>query len=812
MKCNQSKLICVAALVASLSISASVLAQTTLEEVVVTAQKREQSLQDVPISISVVTGDQMLEQGFSDLRDVSEFMPNVSITQGLNAKVNIRGIATGANNVAFEQSVATFIDGVYRGRAAAVSNGLMFDVDRIEVLKGPQPTFFGQNAIAGAVSIHTATPNLEEGEGHASATIGFDGDQQIELAYGFPISDTFGLRLALRDDVQDNHLSNVADPQLIDTESSAGRLTALWEPSDIFSAVFRYEVAERKQSSPLQNVGCDLAADQAAQPIASPCAQALLNDPNVTDDALDNLVSQGGSVPGPNLGTYTSLNLSQLPFMSLTQRPTDVDTASLELNWEIGAHTLTTITGYFDLTESRPLDLDYTGYALGSASNFQNTEQVSQELRFTSEYDGNIQWMTGLYWQDSRITYDNTLVTAFAMTSGQMFPPLNYLAYQESADWISAFGSLDWGVTDDFSLQLGLRYSDIEKFGRVENAARALLDTDNDGLFDDISEPDFHDPVCDGGFPPGMAAPGRLACFETPYTDDATDLSVTASYFVRDNTTLYAKYSEGFKAGGIVVGMSVVTSIDRLLYDPEDAGGFEIGVKSTSLDGRLRLNAALFGTDYTNQQVNVFDATTVTFIIGNAGASVSEGLEIDATFAATNSLQLFASLGILSAEFEDYIASCSNGDRLAGNPGIIVAPDGTSTPGTCGIDTQAKDYAGSQLPIAPDWTASFGFDFQREIFGGLLLLMDGNSFFSDEYFSTDDLDPRSLEDGYKLVNLSIGLASPEYTWSISLYGRNITDNQRVINHGPTASNQQAAGYAVTYSRGANYGVSGRWNF
>ena len=240
-----------------LCVSTASNAQLLLEEIVVTAQKRAQNLQDVPISVLAVSGEEISRQGFKRLEDVTSLMPNVTVTEAaLGDQLFIRGIGSGLN-IGFEQSVGTFIDGVYFGRGLQ-SRNIFLDIERLEVLRGPQSTFFGNNAIAGAMSITTRGPS-EAWEGYVSGLYeDGTGTKNIDVAVGGPISDTLGIRIAGRysdqDGWQTNSTINDKEPR---EERLAGRVTIEWAPSENFDASLKYQVESNDvEGRAMQAVGC----------------------------------------------------------------------------------------------------------------------------------------------------------------------------------------------------------------------------------------------------------------------------------------------------------------------------------------------------------------------------------------------------------------------------------------------------------------------------------------------------------------------------------------------------------------------------
>jgi len=790
-----------------------------LEEIVVTAQKREQSVEQVPISINVVPGELLFEQGLFRMEEMSAFVPNLMVQEGIGSSViSVRGLATqGFLNPAFEMSTGMFQDGIHMAETRQ-SIAHLLDVDRVEVLRGPQPVYFGQGAIAGAISVTSVKPG-DKAEGYARASYGTDEEASIDFAYGGPLTDTLGARIALRHYRTDGYFE-FTQPSGDGPEHSdnAGRLTLDWAPTDSFDASvwvesYRNDIDGVPGS---EQINCDRAGDAfCALVAADPDFERVEWNQNYRGSQGGEGISyehQGlgtgfgpfGGLAGVTLGMMgivapddplagelfcppwgSIIDVSAYGIMDDMSRDTEGDTVALSWNLDLGFATLSSLSAYQNFFNEIGWELDGTAAAGFASHQEDEQDQYSQELRLTSNGAGDVQWMLGLYYQDADFETFSEWTTAYA--GGDIVAPLSPLApfrhVQTDIDdtWAAAFASVSWQFTETLSLDLGVRYTDVEKEAKNTGYSRFI-------------NPDGDDSTADYG----AVIPGSEQVIERDFDDTSTDPSVALNWQVSDDIRAYARYAEGFKSGGFGVGITIpvddpdtpFNEQDSWIYDSEEATLYEVGFKSRLMDGRLLMNVALFDTDFDNLQVSAFDNDALLFRINNAASAHSRGLEVEGDFAATDRLRLRYGLALLDAEYDSFEdAQCSKFESSGGD--------------TC-------DRGGEDLEYASDWNLVLGADYRLPLDNGLQLDLQAYTSFSDGYALGYGA-PNMQQDDYEIVNLRIVLSDPLAGWEVAAYGRNITD-ERLAN---TVSDGAANGpteQSFSSSRGDSYGVQVAYKF
>ena len=774
-----------------------------LEEITVTAQKREQSLSDVPISVAAVSGEEITRSGFSRLDELSEFTPNLTITESFTgSQIVVRGVGTSPGNAGFEQSVSTFIDGVYFGRERS-SVAAFLDVDRVEVLRGPQPTYFGQNAIAGAINISTRRPT-DEAEGYVNLSFGTDDEYSATAAYGGPITEKLLARVALRANGMDGYINDPNNGDLPERESKSGRVIFTYLPTDNMEISLKYEQSESEQSGhTLQpdNCNADTDGDGVVLPYdpftgtgdpTVPCDFALKNVPGYSVGTDNTLYNGGHLAPPPgfvlflNLAGTPVVDASQLDFFQQQDRNLDTSNAAFSFEYDFGNVILNSITGYVEYESDFYLDLDETPYALVHPYVFEDFEQTSQELRLTSAYDSRLEWMAGVYYQDHELKSQNELTTAHWSPGAPIAPgPMGAITigqhHNEDSEWLSFFMAGTYSITDALRLELGLRYTEVEKEGSI----RAI----DGGL------------TC-GGMTcfPGQVATERVdpsairgTGYDADFEDDDVNPTLGLQWDFNNDVMLYARYAEAFKAGGFNAGNSVPSSEDLYVYDSEHAETIELGAKMTLLEGALALNVALFTTEYTDLQTNAFVQDTGSFDVTNAGEATSEGIEFDGGWAVTDNFTLTFSGSVMNAEYDSYEgAACNDSERASG-----ACVNGTI------------DRAGYALKLSPDWSLSVGGDYTIPLSDRFELNLAASVYATDDYgnselFTTD-------QDAYQKVNATVSLRPTNGHWEVSVYARNIGDEQVVNNTGPGALNGWDT-IDQEQGRGDSYGVILNYQF
>ena len=774
---------------------ASPLNAQVLEEIIVTAQKREQSLQDVPISMLAIAGNDIEAGGFSDMEDLAAFVPNLFMSDSLvGQNLVVRGIGTTVANEAFEQAVAQFHDGVYYGRDNLGQNSF-FDLERVEVIRGPAPVFAGQSATAGALSYISRRPG-DQWDGNISAAYGTDEELSVDAAFGGPLSDTFGIRASGRYyELGDAGYKHVLTGKELGIKENWGtRVLGVWAPTDDFELTFKYEHQDVFQLGvPTEYTRCETRpALSTSHPVIAPftgalCAlDAAYN--GIDLNRLDGVVGSGGSLDvraamdelnAASGAAFGDPNYWGAPFSPVSRglnnarifneeerREYQSNIGLLAFAWDIGGNgiVMNSITSYVEYDKHDILDPDMSTFAIFAGERTESFEQFAQEVRFTSPEDQRFSWMVGAYYQEHDLTtqidvhlpwlFD--LPNFFSMGLVPRNPALDPTVHSavgfggplvEDSKWLSAFFNTTFNVTDNIRVNVGGRYVDIEKDG-AENPQLSLLR---------IGATEFDAPA-----PLGPPVSGQA---------NASDFlpEVGLQLDVSDDIMLYGKYSEALKAGGFVKSPPVTGGApDPFSYEPEKAEGWEGGFKALLLNGRLALNVAGFYTEFSDLQVTIFNNTTGQFITQNAAASHTTGVEIDGRWAITDNFTLGFAGNYTEAEYDSYDgAECNSLDaKLA-----VIAAMNPLAP--CFIDG-----AGETLPFSPEWSLNLQPKYRMSM-GGFEVTASANIIFSDGYrlFGIGG-DPLDEVDSWERVDLRLALAPSAGKWEVAVYGRDVTDERR----------------------------------
>ncbi|MFK7734085.1 MAG: TonB-dependent receptor, partial [Pseudomonadales bacterium] len=684
--------------------ASSTFAQGVLEEVVVTATKRAESTQDIAISVVALSGDRLNKMSIDNFENMAISVPNFSVSDSLTvSQITMRGVGSGEDR-GFEQSVSTYKDGVYLPRSRQ-SRSPFFDVDRVEVLRGPQAVLFGLNSTAGAVSVHGAVNNPGD-EFELSLTGEYEAEysgMRVRAVAGGSVGETLGWRLALETkDSGDGWLENNVSGDAGVLEHDMARLSLVWQPTDQMKATFRWEHNEAESTGQITEIvnANTLATDAAPGGLFDRVAGVNAAEPGTFD--LRGLDGQfdGRSFASENIpfkALHDSINGGnyRLPLGA----DQEIDNVSLALDWALGEYTLSALLGYSDYSYDAAVNIAGLPFSIYSGTNFEEYDQTSIEIRLASPAGEAFEWIAGVYYQDSSLFTDQpntidvtpllSLVTGLppavvdAAVTGA--PPLWELAganLAQDAELMSLFVNGTWNINESVSVTAGVRYSDDEK--KYVRSAQ----TTGSGLY-------------------LKAADGGLGTFIGGAVLNANGLSVgdtagiissdnlmpelSVEWDVNDDVMLYAKYAQSVKSGGVATAGSA--ALDGLIYGDEDAESFEVGMKGRFLGGRAELNAAIFTTEFTDLQVKssiVDGAGAIATIIGNAGAATSEGLELDGRVLISDGLTLGANIAFLNAEYDFYPAGPCNRSGST-TPGAVA--------GTCYL-------SGEQLPFAVETSGS----------------------------------------------------------------------------------------------------------
>ena len=632
--------------------------QNILEETIVTARQRAETLMDVPVSAAVFSDAELQRYNITNLNDLAKMVPNFQINQsgsGNGAELFLRGVGSSSISAGFDSSVALNIDGVVVNRGRFIFNSYL-DMKQIEVLKGPQSLYFGKSATAAVVSVTTNDPG-DELEVDVMAGYEFEHEQTMaELVVSGPITDTFGARLAIGGSLGDKMIENLNQEAKVHwrhEDTANARLTLVWDPTDTIRAKLKVNYAEFENDGGKSNFDVI-------------CADGVRQDTRVLGQPLPNIYEDCKVNGNTSVGDIPLTSAVGLPFGADDGVPFNEMESwlnSLQVDWDINdTYTLTSVTGLtlLDQKEMDNYSASDSGYYMGLPNN--KYDSFTQEFRLSSDYDGMFNFQAGVYYQDTEQIFD-TQQTALNFTF--LFPA--DIATGNGFDWskkhttdsttYSAFLATYWDVTDAIEITAGARYTEEEKDGRI-----------------DIEYVHFAaDILVPGGFlHSGDTVTGLK------FEDDNISPEFAVNWTINDEVAVYGAYKKGFKSGGIdtsaLPGASLNPSNpafpDFLIFDSEEAEGFELGLKAELLEGSLRVNATAFTYDYDDLQVQQFDATAIQFSTYNASMLRTTGLEFDLLwYTPIEGLSLRGAFAYTDAEFaEEFI----NVDEFLSKFGICI--------------------------------------------------------------------------------------------------------------------------------------------
>lgn len=801
-----------AAVALSLVGGAAVQAQPALEEVIVTAQKRTESLQDVPISVSAIGGEKLVEANITNLEALTTFIPNFSMNQsGISNNITIRGVSSGINP-GFEQSTGMYVDGIYYGRGQ-LARAPLFDLERIEVLRGPQPILFGKNSIAGAVSMITAQPTREFDGSFTALYETEEQRQDYRLVLSGPISDTLSGRFsALWRDVEGPYRNNINGNREKQEEEMVLRGSLLWEPSDALSVAVKYERAD------FDDNGRNVELDQ------SIVREDLVGTGEGVDyiTALNNFVGIANNVLGldpPVVYNGDDGRLNRVRGGNGDFHDNQTDVFVLKVDYDLGGSTLTSTTGWLQYDFIQDCDCDFTGATVFNALQDEAFEQFSQELRLTSPGGETIDYIAGLFYQSSDLDFAdsiNVMENSLLRILNPAFSDIRTrrFANQESDMW-AAFAQVTWNINDTLRLVLGGRYSEEDK-----SADKRQVHFGSDNVALPATDPSGQTPNVLWALNPlfGAFSIEPYDRIRGDRTEKEFNPLVTLQWDATDDIMLYATYVEGFKAGGFDIrsnghpdpavvnaqnlgrGLDVVGVFE---FEDESAVSYEIGAKMR-LGARAELNATWFFTEYTDLQTSQFDGV-LGFNVTNAGEAEISGVELDGRWAIAEGLTLNGALAYLDFAYTDFLNNqCYFGQAVL-EPGA-VQPDGA----TCDATGKRKEYT-------PEWTGSLTLDYVRPLTASLELRTALDLMYSDSYTYNPTLDPRSTQDAFTKVNLRVALSEVSGRWELAFVGQNLTDEDVVIYGGEaplagTLTGGTGIGYYKFLDRPATYAVQGTYRF
>lgn len=805
-----------------------------LEEVIVTATLRAESLQDVPVSVNAVSGEKMMEAGIDKVEDLSAYVPNLTMSEtGIGTNIYIRGIGSGINP-GFEQSVGMYFDGVSYGRAQ-LTRAPFLDLARVEVLRGPQNILFGKNSIAGALSLISARPD-QEFEGLVSATYAPDDNERVlDFVVSGGLTDTLGARLAIRKRDIDGHIENITlDRDEPTRDEGTIRLMLEWDATEDLTAALKLEMGQFDvEGRQIEIINDNPSTSETGSFNGRTYAQ-ILDETTVSAGPLVLASIDADSSVLNNTQDYKRSSNGDYSY-------NDTTNVTLNIDYIYGDHTFTFITGLLGYETEELCDCDFTGAPVFSVGAMEEYEQFSQEFRWVSPAGENFEFIAGGFYQQSTLDFfdsirvdsdilpgllnaadiqeaggrgerppfdveggplDDVLLLSAAGTP--LEPLANLLAstgalefggigdagseinnlgtprnFETDTKLFSAFVQATWNVTDILRATLGLRYSEEQKEG-----SRSIDFTDiTTGESRPVGEVD-------------TVVAKNFSAERHNLSGERTERNVSPSLNVQldvnDDAMLYAVISRGFKSGGYDARSNATPAAEQIRptenpdsdpiiligsfeYEEEQATSFEMGAKTSLFDGAAELNMAVFYTEYEDLQVSVFDGT-LGFNVGNAGAATTQGIEFDGRMALTENLMMTAALAFLDFEFTEF----DTGQCYQGQASDFVSADGT----------EYCDYKGMTNQYVADYSGNISFVYTAQISDSMEFRGGADFVFTGDYNSSQNLDPSQQQDAYVKSNLRISLSHAEQGWDIALLAKNITDEQVISysNDTPLSSN------------------------
>jgi iron complex outermembrane receptor protein len=686
-----------------------------LEEVIVTAQKRAQSIQDVPISITAFSGDFLEENGIQKIAQVAQITPNFNIAgsvQPSNNRIQIRGIGSAGNN-AIEPSVGVFIDGVYYPRPGSVI-GLLMDINSVEVLRGPQGTLFGRNTVAGAMNITTRNPS-QETEG--SIELGYGDYDLYEVGGSFsgPLSDSVSGRIAFKYADRDGYGDNILDGDEYGArDDTVIRGKLLFDVSDQLSMLVTADYAEIN---------------------AEASVTELLNSTNTAEFEATTTALYGSSPATKNSYDWKVNQVTD------AEHDDEQWGLSIDINYEFAnGLRLRSITAArkWEATFEKG-DAHYPVDLIPGTTDYDN-DTVSQEFQLLSPGGETIDWLAGVYYyeEDYDIDLSRDAPEAFCDTLAAVISPVfgticrggpeegaTTNTFSQELESIAVFGQATWNINAAWNATAGLRWTDDEKDGdyvaEVNNPSASLFAADESAL--------------------GMER-----------DDSKTTYFGNVNWNVTDNIMLFATASTGYKSGGFNSQSGGREPLgDRRIFAPEETTNYELGVKSTLLDGAMTANATLYRMEIDDFQDRAFDG--LSFVVVNAGELRQQGVEVDINWVPIEPLRIVAGVGYLDSEYLDF----------DGAPGL---PGG-----------EPQDLEGERRNFSPEWQTSLTADWTQSLANGMEWFVGGSwSWFDEQNVGTSsNNNPQSEQDSYSIVNARLGLRSASGDWDVTLFGYNLTE-------------------------------------
>jgi iron complex outermembrane receptor protein len=796
------------ALAAALAVIGSGISQAafsaTLEEVIVTAQKRSQSANDVGITINAFTGDQIRDFGVATAEDLATLTPGLTINETAATGVplyTIRGVGFQDYSTAASSTVGLYFDEVAMPYTV-MTRGLVFDTERVEVLKGPQGDLYGRNTTAGQINFVSAKPSDEFGGG----IIGSYGNYEAYTIEGFvtgPISDSVKGRLAFKTNQSGEgwQKSTSRDDELGEKDATALRGMLSIDFNDDLSLLlighYIKDESDNRANTPYDG------ADNGLAPFSNPYTpleEYFLPSGNnfgqtppwySTDNAED----------ADWTNSYTS-SITGRTFDLRPKRDTELQGFSARLDWDIGEMTLTSVTGYNEFEREEANDWDGGFFNDSSNINTTDLDVFSQEIRL-SGINGDVTWVGGLYYsKDEMEEYYHYFMSDSVFGLGSIPWGVDLFAatpileldtkYEQETESAALFAHIEWQFSEEWRLTLGARYTEEDRdwsgctFVADDGSLAGFLNAqfgsslgpgDCGTIDDDPASPNFI-----FGLLGGPNVNDAFQVFEETLETDKWMGKVGLDYAINDDVLTYGTISRGFKSGGFN-GANSNTTQQLKPYSEEELTSYEIGIKSTLLDGSMQLNAAAFYYDYKDKQEQDLSVTFVGNISGLTNVPESEiyGAELDLNWLPTDNLQVNLGVAWLDTEVKKW-----------------DAVDGAAS---AWPNTVTRDVSGSELAQSPELSVTGLAKYEWAVGDQMVMEVAADFSFTDD--TTGGIAPEGATEDYTLWNARLGLGSADGTWRALGWVRNLTDED----YYPSAYTGGNGPFVRSYGMPRTYGVT-----
>ncbi|MBA3581079.1 MAG: TonB-dependent receptor [Gammaproteobacteria bacterium] len=786
-------------------------AHAALDEVVVTAEKRETKLQDTPIAVSAFDANALKELSVAQVSDVVAFTPNLSQTSGPtggnDAYFFIRGVGQVDSNPATDPGVGMYSDGVYLGRMSG-ANLDSVDLKRIEVLRGPQGTLFGRNTIGGAINVVTQDPNFDGVSGKARVSAGSRSLIGVDAAVNLPISETIAARIVANVKQQDGFQDIVgSDKQLSAIDNQSAKVKLLWEASDSFTALLAVDDFQgRGTSASTLLLGFNPYG-------RSPLYKTTQNPVNLTVPAAD-LAAAVATKISPDTDSHVSIDPTN---------NTDSSGAALTLNWDLDSFAVKSITSKRELEQYVTNDFD--GSANPYYDNYFATtqDQVSQEFQFSGSTDSLV-WLAGLFYYNEKVDYDNAINNGSRVNASNVNNSSNPTDRRNGYDIVAShqvydlditsqaiFGQATYSFTEALKGTLGFRYNQEEK----EQTYKMFIDN-RDGV---VAFNPFQTPP---GLPPaivytldarnicGPSNPNTATCINFVPTDTEEwttfDPKLGLDYKLSNGDLAYVTYAQGFRSGGFN-GRPFPNEFGQWTkpksYEPEKVGTLEFGYKTQLADNTIRLNTAVFFSKYEDMQVLVTQGGF--FETANAGESSLYGFEAELTVEATEALNIMAGLGYTKTKYDEL-----DNSSLVSTANDIVADQGISYDAAYALAEQYGLDEDDTFANTPEWSVNIGGQYTWMLATGASYKFRADYVWQDDVYFQAANAPFDLQEAYGLVNLRGGWESAEGTLEVAVYGKNVTGEEYLTNAQDVIGQLGVA--IAQVSAPSEYGVEATFSF